>query len=181
METIILIYPLFCFAGLKYKHPSLYSSLREVAIRYSNIQWFDWYRHPKHWWYFLERKGTFEKSICCFCIGRQDKYSQGEWNVKRLIPGGKKRCLSHYFINARLLVGGNIKQWLIENHQICPLNLVLSLIPWQEIEESALIPHIAEASSKKYPYEVLFRSLHKLLMDTATSEYDQIFPGSFLN
>ncbi|KAG9128854.1 hypothetical protein Leryth_009611 [Lithospermum erythrorhizon] len=41
----------------------------------------------------------------------------------------------------------------------------------KEIEEPALIPHIAEASSKKYPYEVLFRSLHKLLMDTATSEY----------
>ncbi|XP_042064586.1 vacuolar protein sorting-associated protein 52 A-like [Salvia splendens] len=41
----------------------------------------------------------------------------------------------------------------------------------KEIDESALIPHIAEASSKKYPYEVLFRSLQKLLMDTATSEY----------
>lgn len=41
----------------------------------------------------------------------------------------------------------------------------------KEIEESALIPHIAEASSKKYPYEVLFRSLQKLLLDTATSEY----------
>ncbi|XP_009779058.1 vacuolar protein sorting-associated protein 52 A-like isoform X1 [Nicotiana sylvestris] len=41
----------------------------------------------------------------------------------------------------------------------------------KEIEEPPLIPHIAEASSKKYPYEVLFRSLHKLLMDTASSEY----------
>ncbi|KAK6126981.1 hypothetical protein DH2020_039270 [Rehmannia glutinosa] len=40
----------------------------------------------------------------------------------------------------------------------------------KEIDESALIPHIAEASSKKYPYEVLFRSLHKLLMDTAASD-----------
>ncbi|XP_010525606.1 PREDICTED: vacuolar protein sorting-associated protein 52 A isoform X2 [Tarenaya hassleriana] len=41
----------------------------------------------------------------------------------------------------------------------------------KEIDQPALIPHIAEASSIKYPYEVLFRSLHKLLMDTATSEY----------
>ncbi|XP_042055499.1 vacuolar protein sorting-associated protein 52 A-like isoform X3 [Salvia splendens] len=41
----------------------------------------------------------------------------------------------------------------------------------KEIDDPALIPHIAEASSKKYPYEVLFRSLHKLLMDTAASEY----------
>ncbi|KAJ8770375.1 hypothetical protein K2173_014988 [Erythroxylum novogranatense] len=41
----------------------------------------------------------------------------------------------------------------------------------KEIEQPALIPHIAEANSQKYPYEVLFRSLHKLLMDTATSEY----------
>ncbi|XP_041008150.1 vacuolar protein sorting-associated protein 52 A-like isoform X1 [Juglans microcarpa x Juglans regia] len=41
----------------------------------------------------------------------------------------------------------------------------------KEIDEPALIPHIAEASSSKYPYEMLFRSLHKLLMDTATSEY----------
>ncbi|KAI4340204.1 hypothetical protein MLD38_025066 [Melastoma candidum] len=41
----------------------------------------------------------------------------------------------------------------------------------KEVDQPALIPHIAEASSQKYPYEVLFRSLHKLLMDTATSEY----------
>ncbi|KAK6940405.1 Vps52 [Dillenia turbinata] len=41
----------------------------------------------------------------------------------------------------------------------------------KELDQPALIPHIAEASSLKYPYEVLFRSLHKLLMDTATSEY----------
>ncbi|EOA34508.1 hypothetical protein CARUB_v10022051mg [Capsella rubella] len=41
----------------------------------------------------------------------------------------------------------------------------------KEIDQPALIPHIAEARSLKYPYEMLFRSLHKLLMDTATSEY----------
>lgn len=41
----------------------------------------------------------------------------------------------------------------------------------KDIEQPALIPHIAEANSQKYPFEVLFRSLHKLLMDTATSEY----------
>lgn len=40
----------------------------------------------------------------------------------------------------------------------------------QEIDDAAIIPHIAEAGGLKYPYEVLFRSLHKLLMDTATSE-----------
>jgi hypothetical protein len=42
---------------------------------------------------------------------------------------------------------------------------------YQEIDQPALIPHIAEAKSQKYPYEVLFRSLQKLLIDTATSEY----------
>ncbi|KFK41549.1 hypothetical protein AALP_AA2G143700 [Arabis alpina] len=47
----------------------------------------------------------------------------------------------------------------------------------QEIDQPAMIPHIAEASYLKYPYEVLFRSLHKLLMDTATSEY--IFCAEF--
>ncbi|MCO5563351.1 hypothetical protein L7F22_016992 [Adiantum nelumboides] len=41
----------------------------------------------------------------------------------------------------------------------------------KEVDQPALIPHIVEASGTKYPYEVLFRSLHKLLMDTATSEY----------
>lgn len=41
----------------------------------------------------------------------------------------------------------------------------------KEIDQPALIPHIAEANSQKYPYEVHFRSLHKLLIDTATSEY----------
>ncbi|KAL5651191.1 hypothetical protein ACJX0J_036649, partial [Zea mays] len=40
-----------------------------------------------------------------------------------------------------------------------------------EIDQPALIPHIAEAKSHKYSYEVLFRSLQKLLIDTATSEY----------
>nr|CAD1839513.1 unnamed protein product [Ananas comosus var. bracteatus] len=63
----------------------------------------------------------------------------------------------------------------------------------KEIDQPALIPHIAEANSLKYPYEVLFRSLHKLLMDTATSEYlfcddffgeesifHEIFTGPFL-
>ncbi|XP_052200903.1 vacuolar protein sorting-associated protein 52 A isoform X2 [Diospyros lotus] len=63
----------------------------------------------------------------------------------------------------------------------------------KEIDEPALIPHIAEASSRKYPYEVLFRSLQKLLMDTASSEYlfcddffgeksmfSDIFAGPFL-
>lgn len=34
-----------------------------------------------------------------------------------------------------------------------------------------VIVHQAEASGSKYPYEALFRSSHKLLMDTATSEY----------
>ncbi|KAG6422134.1 hypothetical protein SASPL_118697 [Salvia splendens] len=58
-----------------------------------------------------------------------------------------------------------LKSYLFNAH------LASSLVSLQEIDESALIPHIAEASSKKYPYEVLFRSLQKLLMDTATSEY----------
>ncbi|KAJ4839400.1 Vacuolar protein sorting-associated protein 52 [Turnera subulata] len=48
---------------------------------------------------------------------------------------------------------------------------VTLLLQCLEIDQPALIPHIAEASAQKYPYEVLFRSLHKLLMDTATSEY----------
>lgn len=41
----------------------------------------------------------------------------------------------------------------------------------KEVDQPALIPHIVEASGTRYPYEVLFLSLHKLLMDTATSEY----------
>ncbi|XP_066389078.1 vacuolar protein sorting-associated protein 52 A-like [Miscanthus floridulus] len=41
----------------------------------------------------------------------------------------------------------------------------------KENDQPALIPHIAEAKSHKYSYEVLFRSLQKLLIDTATSEY----------
>jgi hypothetical protein len=40
----------------------------------------------------------------------------------------------------------------------------------QEVDEVAIIPCIPEASGHKYPYEVLSRNLHKLLMDTATSE-----------
>eukprot|EP00899_Mesostigma_viride_P022961 jgi/Mesvir1/384/Mv11278-RA.2 len=41
----------------------------------------------------------------------------------------------------------------------------------KDIETPAIIPHVAESEGQKHPYEVLFRSLNKLLMDTATSEY----------
>eukprot|EP00850_Spirogloea_muscicola_P000419 SM000002S05499 [mRNA] locus=s2:102884:106791:+ [translate_table: standard] len=41
----------------------------------------------------------------------------------------------------------------------------------QDTDEPAIIPHIAELGDKRFAYEVLFRSLSKLLMDTATSEY----------
>ncbi|KAK9838884.1 hypothetical protein WJX74_005159 [Apatococcus lobatus] len=39
------------------------------------------------------------------------------------------------------------------------------------LDQAAIIPHVATAEGHKFPYEVLFRSLNKLLMDTATSEY----------
>lgn len=39
------------------------------------------------------------------------------------------------------------------------------------LDAAALIPHVAEAERRKFPAEVLFRSVNKLLMDTATSEY----------
>eukprot|EP00897_Mesotaenium_endlicherianum_P003559 jgi/Mesen1/3230/ME000187S02398 len=48
---------------------------------------------------------------------------------------------------------------------------VFSLGDRADLEAPAIIPHIAEASGRRYPYEVLFRSLHKLLMDHSTSEY----------
>ncbi|KAL5223750.1 hypothetical protein ABZP36_010389 [Zizania latifolia] len=41
----------------------------------------------------------------------------------------------------------------------------------KEIDRPGLVPHISEANPLKYPYEVIFRSLQKLLMDTASSEY----------
>ncbi|RCV42396.1 hypothetical protein SETIT_9G213400v2 [Setaria italica] len=41
----------------------------------------------------------------------------------------------------------------------------------KEIDQPGLVPHIPQVNSRKYPYEVIFRSLQKLLMDTASSEY----------
>ncbi|XP_024317528.1 vacuolar protein sorting-associated protein 52 A isoform X3 [Brachypodium distachyon] len=41
----------------------------------------------------------------------------------------------------------------------------------KHIDQPGLVPRISEANSLKYPYEVIFRSLQKLLMDTASSEY----------
>lgn len=38
-------------------------------------------------------------------------------------------------------------------------------------DKSAIIPHMAEHEGKRFPYEVIFRNVHKLLMDTATSEF----------
>ena len=40
-----------------------------------------------------------------------------------------------------------------------------------ELPLSCHCPIQAEAAGAKHPYEVLFRSAYKLLMDTATSEY----------
>ncbi|KAK9822680.1 hypothetical protein WJX81_008329 [Elliptochloris bilobata] len=39
------------------------------------------------------------------------------------------------------------------------------------LDQAALIPHVAEAEGRKAPVEAIFRSVNKLLMDTATSEY----------
>nr|CAB3499333.1 unnamed protein product [Digitaria exilis] len=41
----------------------------------------------------------------------------------------------------------------------------------KEIDQPGLVPHISQVNSRKYPSEVIFRSLQKLLMDTASSEY----------
>ncbi|GJM84882.1 hypothetical protein PR202_ga00594 [Eleusine coracana subsp. coracana] len=41
----------------------------------------------------------------------------------------------------------------------------------KEIDRPGLVPHISQVNSLTYPYEVIFRSLQKLLMDTASSEY----------
>ena len=41
----------------------------------------------------------------------------------------------------------------------------------KDMEAPAIIPHVAESNGRKFPYEELFRSVNKLLLDTATSEY----------
>ena len=41
----------------------------------------------------------------------------------------------------------------------------------EQLDKPAIIPHVAESEGKKFPYEALYRSLHKLLLDTSTSEY----------
>ncbi|GAX77086.1 hypothetical protein CEUSTIGMA_g4532.t1 [Chlamydomonas eustigma] len=38
-------------------------------------------------------------------------------------------------------------------------------------DKAAVIPHMAEAEGSKLTYEVIFRNVHKLLVDTANSEY----------
>eukprot|EP00210_Caulerpa_lentillifera_P001709 g1642.t1 len=47
------------------------------------------------------------------------------------------------------------------------------------LEKAAIVPHVAEYEGKKFPYEVIFRNVHKLLMDTATTEY--LFCCDFFN
>lgn len=52
----------------------------------------------------------------------------------------------------------------------------------KEIDQPGLVPHISQVNSRKYPYEVIFRSLQKLLMDTASSEYLSIlFKSSIMS
>lgn len=38
-------------------------------------------------------------------------------------------------------------------------------------DQAAIIPHVAESEGQRFPYEVIFRNVHKLLMDTATTEF----------
>ncbi|KXZ50200.1 hypothetical protein GPECTOR_17g837 [Gonium pectorale] len=40
-----------------------------------------------------------------------------------------------------------------------------------QLDKPAIIPHMAEYEGRKFPYEVIFRNVHKLLLDTATSEF----------
>ena len=52
-----------------------------------------------------------------------------------------------------------------------PLRMGARGLLLRRIDQAAIVPHIAESEGKKFPYEVLFRSLYRLLLDTATSEY----------
>ncbi|XP_044449310.1 vacuolar protein sorting-associated protein 52 A isoform X8 [Triticum aestivum] len=70
-------------------------------------------------------------------------------NVVDLIPRGREQLRNHRFMFS-----------LGERSNIL-----------KEIDQPGLVPCISEANSLKYPYEVIFRSLQKLLMDTASSEY----------
>ncbi|VAH16578.1 unnamed protein product [Triticum turgidum subsp. durum] len=70
-------------------------------------------------------------------------------NVVDLIPRGREQQRNHRFMFS-----------LGERSNIL-----------KEIDQPGLVPCISEANSLKYPYEVIFRSLQKLLMDTASSEY----------
>eukprot|EP00877_Chromochloris_zofingiensis_P003974 jgi/Chrzof1/13578/Cz08g03010.t1 len=40
-----------------------------------------------------------------------------------------------------------------------------------QVDKPAIIPHMAEFEGKRFPYEVVFRNVHKLLVDTASSEF----------
>ncbi|XP_048529651.1 vacuolar protein sorting-associated protein 52 A-like isoform X3 [Triticum urartu] len=73
-------------------------------------------------------------------------------NVLDLIPRGREQLRNHHFMFS-----------LGERSNIL-----------KEIDQPGLVPCISEANSLKYPYEVIFRSLQKLLMDTASSEYVNI-------
>ena len=52
-----------------------------------------------------------------------------------------------------------------------PLRMGARGLLLRKVDQPAVVPHIAESEGKKFPYEVLFRSLYRLLLDTATSEY----------
>eukprot|EP00878_Enallax_costatus_P046112 GHUV01055712.1.p1 GENE.GHUV01055712.1~~GHUV01055712.1.p1 ORF type:complete len:334 (+),score=102.12 GHUV01055712.1:379-1380(+) len=40
-----------------------------------------------------------------------------------------------------------------------------------QLDKPAIIPHMADFEGKRFPYEVIFRNVHKLLVDTASSEF----------
>nr|GLL33035.1 vacuolar protein sorting-associated protein 52 A [Ipomoea trifida] len=104
-----------------------------------------------------------------FALGERINILKGHHNQFYIRQDCILGCIFHFY---KLLAVDEVELLISYNHCLAEsLTDAFAVHNIQEIEEPPLIPHIAEASSKKYPYEVLFRSLHKLLLDTASSEY----------
>ncbi|KAF0930194.1 hypothetical protein E2562_030844 [Oryza meyeriana var. granulata] len=82
-------------------------------------------------------------------IGVSSDLTGYDTSIIDLIPRGREHLRNHHFMFS-----------LGERASIL-----------KEIDRPGLVPHISEVNPVKYPYEVIFRSLQKLLMDTASSEY----------
>ncbi|KAJ3690188.1 hypothetical protein LUZ61_019352 [Rhynchospora tenuis] len=151
------------FKGLTYSNSNIQIMQENVLLKYKYIITF----LKKH------DRGTYN-NICKGYVDTRNKVLSMQFSVyikalERLqLQIATSRELCNFDTNSNYFSLKKDEQ-LKSRSSIFSLGDRLEIL--KETDHPALLPDISEANSLKHPYEVIFRSLQKLMMDTASSEY----------